>query len=71
MLGPSFNAEDNSYFLSRKIAHVNQIIGSDTIHPKRVSHYGLNSALLGQNDMPAITRKEAVEKRVKGCTKVC
>jgi hypothetical protein len=52
---PSFDTEDNNYFLSKKIALVNQIIGSDTIHAKRVSHYGLKSALLGQNDMPTIT----------------
>jgi hypothetical protein len=42
---PSFDAENNNYFLSRKIGLVNQIIGSDTIHPKRLSHYGLKSAL--------------------------
>jgi hypothetical protein len=54
----SFDAEDNNHFLSRKIALVKQICGSDTIHPKRVSHYGLKSALLGQNDKPTITGRK-------------
>jgi len=42
---PGFDAEANNSLVSRNIAFVNQIIGSDTIHPNRVSHLGLKSSL--------------------------